>query len=169
MLSYCLKCRKNTESKTPKIVWTKNGSIMLLSKYSVCNSKKSRLIKEQELIELISSLLIKPALIKFFYWLLFCFKSIQQVNARYKMNEMVNKFLLAGNKFVPFTKNKERIQTLKETGDSRYIYQNKLGKACFQHDMAYGYFKDLNRRTAADEVLRDKAINIAEDPKYDGY
>ena len=151
MLSYCLKCRKNTESKTPKIVWTKNGSIMLLSKYSVCNSKKSRLIKEQELIELLSSLLIKPALIKFFYWLLFCFKSIQQVNARYKMNEMVNKFLLAGNKFVPFTKNKERIQTLKETGDSRYIYQNKLGKACFQHDMAYGYFKDLNRRTAADK------------------
>ena len=82
---------------------------------------------------------------------------------------MVNKFLLAGNKFVSFTKNKERIQTLKETGDSKYIYQNKLGKACFQHDMAYGYFKDLNRRTAADEVLRDKAINIAEDPKYDGY
>ena len=72
MLSYCLKCRKNTESKTLKIVWTKNGSIMLLSKYSVCNSKKSRLIKEQELIELLSSLLIKPALIKFFYWF-YCF------------------------------------------------------------------------------------------------
>ena len=85
------------------------------------------------------------------------------------MNEMVNKFLLAGNKFVQFTKNKERIQTLKETGDSIYIYLNRLCKACFQHDMAYGYFKDLNRRTAADEVLRDKAINIAKDPKYDGY
>ena len=46
---------------------------------------------------------------------------------------------------VPFAKNKERIKKLKETGDSRYIYQNKLDKACFQHDMAYGDFKDLAR------------------------
>ena len=35
--------------------------------------------------------------------------------------------------------------------------------------MSYGDFKDLNRRTAADKVLRDKAFNIAKDPKYDGY
>ena len=66
-------------------------------------------------------------------------------------------------------KNKERIKKFKETGDSRYIYQNKLDKACFQHDMAYGDFKDLNRRTFADKVLRDKAFNIVKDPKYDGY
>ena len=39
---------------------------------------------------------------------------------------------------------------IKETGDSRYIYQNELDKACFQHDMAYGDFKDLNRRTFAE-------------------
>ena len=45
----------------------------------------------------------------------------------------------------PFTKNKERIQKYKETGDSRYFYQNKLNKVCFQHDMAYGDFKDLSR------------------------
>ena len=51
----------------------------------------------------------------------------------------------------------------------RYIYQNELDKVCFQHDMAYGDFKDLNRRTAADKVLRDKAFNIAKDSKYDGY
>ena len=69
----------------------------------------------------------------------------------------------------PFTKNKERIQKFKETGDSRYIYRNELDKACFQHDMAYGDFKDLAERTAADKVLRDKAFNIAKDPKYDGY
>ena len=69
----------------------------------------------------------------------------------------------------PFTKNKERIKKFKETGDSRYIYQNKLDKACFQHDMAYGDFKDLARRTASDKVLRDKAFNIAKNPKYDGY
>ena len=35
--------------------------------------------------------------------------------------------------------------------------------------MAYGDFKDLNRRTLADKVWRDKAFNIANDPKYDGY
>ena len=55
----------------------------------------------------------------------------------------------------PFTKNKERIQKFKETGDPRYIYKNELDNACFQHDMAYGYFKDLRKRTAADKVLRD--------------
>ena len=69
----------------------------------------------------------------------------------------------------PFTKNKERIQKFKQTGDSRYIYKNELDKACFQRDMAYGDFKDLKKRTAVDKVLRDKAFNIAKDPKYDGY
>ena len=69
----------------------------------------------------------------------------------------------------PFTKNKERIQKFKETGDSRYIYRNELFKGCFQHDMGYGDFKDLAKRTAADKVLRDKAFDIVKDPKYDGY
>ena len=101
------------------------------------------------------------------------------------MNEIVNKFLLAGDKFMPemrlrqpgftysacgpFTKNKERIQKFKETGDSRYIYQNELDKACFQHDMAYGDFKDLTRRIASDKILHDKTFNIAKYLKYDGY
>ena len=73
------------------------------------------------------------------------------------MNETVNKFLLAGDKFMPemhlkqpgftysacglFTKNKKRIQKFKETGDTRYIYRKQLDKACFQHDLAYGDFK----------------------------
>ena len=69
----------------------------------------------------------------------------------------------------PFTRNKERIQKFKETGDSRYIYQNELDKACFQHDMAYGDFKDLTRIIDSDKILRDKAFNIAKSPKYDGY
>ena len=96
------------------------------------------------------------------------------------MNEVVNKFLLAGDKFMPemhlrrpevtyspcglFTKNKERIQKFNETGDSQYIYQNELDKACFQHDMAYGDFKDLTRRTASDKILSNKAFNIAKNP-----
>ena len=58
---------------------------------------------------------------------------------------------------------------MKETRDKKFIYRNELDKACFQHDMAYGDFKDLARRTAADKVLRDKAFNVAKDPKYDGY
>ena len=94
------------------------------------------------------------------------------------MNEIVNKLLLAGDKFMPgftysacgpFTKNKERIHKFKETGDTNNIYKNELDKACFQHDIAYGNFKDLARRTASDKVLKNKALNIAKNPKYDGY
>ena len=69
----------------------------------------------------------------------------------------------------PFTKNTKRIQKFKEAGNSRYIYQNELGKACFQHHMASGDFNDLPKRTASDKVLRDKAFNIAKYPKYDRY
>ena len=99
------------------------------------------------------------------------------------MNEIINTFLLAGDKFMaemhlkqpgftysaygPFTKNKQRIKK-KEAGDSRYIYQNQLYKSYFQHDMGYGYFKDINRRTAADKVLRDKSFNFTKIPKYGG-
>ena len=69
----------------------------------------------------------------------------------------------------PFTKSKERIQKFKETGDSRYTYQNELNKACSQHDMTYGDFEDLNRRTSADKVVRDKAFDVAKNTKYDGH
>ena len=86
MLSYCLKCKNNMESKNSKFVKTENGRIMLLSKCVACDSKKLK------------------------------FKD----------------------------------------------------KACFQHDIAYGDFKDLNR-TAADKSLLDEAFNIAKNPKYDGY
>ena len=64
MLSYCLKCRKSTESKNPKIARTENGRIMLLSNCVVCNSKKSKFIKEQEASELLNSLGIKTPLNK---------------------------------------------------------------------------------------------------------
>ena len=103
----------------------------------------------------------------------------------YKLNETVNKFLLAGDKFIPemhlkqpgftcsacgpFTKNKERIQKFKNTGDTNYIYKNELDKARFEHDMTYGDFKDLVRRTASDKILRSKAFDIAKNPKYNGY
>ena len=134
----------------------KSGRLMLLSKCAPCTSKKSRFIKEQEAKGL-------------------C----------YKMNEIVNKFLLAGDNVMPemhlrdpivgtysacqpFTRNKQRIQKFMQTGDTNYIYRNELYKTCFRHDMAYGDFKDLKRRTQSDKVLKDKAFAIASSPKYDG-
>ena len=78
------------------------------------------------------------------------------------MNDIINKFLLVGDKFMPemhlrqpgftysacgpFTKNKERIQKFRQTGDSRYICKNELDKACFQRDMVYGDFNDNRKR-----------------------
>ena len=101
------------------------------------------------------------------------------------MNNIINKFLLAGDKFMPkmhlkqpqfvysscgpFTRHKERIKKFKQTGDTRYIYRNDLDKACFQHDSAYADNKDLLNRTKPDKVLKDKAYNIASNPEYDGY
>ena len=101
------------------------------------------------------------------------------------MNNIINKFLLAGDKFMPemhlrlpqftycacgpFSKHKQRIQKLKETGDTNYIYKNELDKACFAHDAAYSNSKDLIKRTVADKILKNRAFNIAKDPKDDGY
>ena len=94
---------------------------------------------------------------------------LNAIPLNHKMNDIINNFLLAGDKFMPemhlkqprltysacgsFTKNKERMQKFKQTEGSRYIYKNELDKACFQHDMAYGDFKDLSKGTAADKVL----------------
>ena len=68
-----------------------------------------------------------------------------------------------------FTKNKERIQKFKKTEDTKYIYRKQLHKAFFQHDMTYGDFKDLAKRTASDKVLRDTVFNIAKNTKYNGH
>ena len=94
----------------------------------------------------------------------FCLNSVE-----YKLNEIVNKFLLVGDRFMPemhltqpgfiysvcdpFTKNKEITD---------------LDKACFQY-MAYVKHKDLNKSTQSDKVLRDKVFEIANKTKYDGY
>ena len=101
------------------------------------------------------------------------------------MNQIANKFLLAGHKFMPemhlkqpgftysacrpFTKNKQRIQKFMQIGDKNYIYKDELDKTCFQHDMAYGKYKDLAKRIQSDKALIDKAFAIANNPKYDGY
>ena len=101
------------------------------------------------------------------------------------MDEIVNKFLLVGNKFMPemhlkqpgftyivcglFSKNKERIEKFMQTWNTDFVKKNEFDKTCFQHDMTYGKSKDLAKRTQSDKVLRDKAFAVASDPKYDGY
>ena len=101
------------------------------------------------------------------------------------MNEIMNRFLLVKDKFMPemhlkqpaftysacgpFTKSKERIEKFMQTGNTNFIYKNELDKPCFQHDMAYGKSKHLVKRTQSDKVLQNKAFKIASDPKYDGY
>ena len=100
-------------------------------------------------------------------------------------SNVINKLSLAGDKFMPeihlrqpqftysargpFTKHEQRIQKFKEIGDTNYIYMNELDKACFTHDAAYSDSKDLTKRTVADKILKNKAFDIAKDPKYDGY
>ena len=97
------------------------------------------------------------------------------------MNNIINKFLLAGDKFMPemhlrqpqftysacgaFTKHKQRIQKFKGKGDTNYIYKNELDKAWFAHDAAYSDSNDLRNRTVADKIFKNKAFNIAKDPK----
>ena len=98
------------------------------------------------------------------------------------MNDIINKFLLAGDKFTPethlkylkvgtyntcgpFTRHKDRINKLIQTGETNHIYKNEIDKACFAHDAAYSDFKDIKNRAAADKILRDKAYEIAKDPK----
>ena len=161
MNTYCLKCKKDTANIDPKMVKTKNNRLLMQSKCSVCGTKKSRFVNEQDAKGLLSKFEV------------------------YKMNEIINKFLLAGDKFMPemhlrqpgftysvcgpFTKNKERIKNFMHSGNIDFIYKNELDKACFQHDMAYGKSKDLVKKTQSDKVLKDKAFKIASNPKYDGY
>ena len=101
------------------------------------------------------------------------------------MNDVINKFLLAGDKFMPemhlrqpefvysacgpFTRHKERIKKFKQTCVTLYTYKKELDKACFQHDSAYADNKDLINRTKSDKVLSDKAYNISSNPEYDAY
>ena len=101
------------------------------------------------------------------------------------MNNIIIKFLLAGDKFMPemhlrqpqfvysacgpFTGHKERIKEFKRKGDTRLLYRNELDKACFKHDAAYAKYKDVENRLISDQKLRNSAYDIASNPKYDVY
>ena len=101
------------------------------------------------------------------------------------MNNIINKFLLAGDKFMPeidlrqpkffysacgpFTRHKERIKEFKSTGDTCLLYRNELDKVSFKHDAAYAKYKDVENRLISDQKLRNSGYDIASNPKYDGY
>ena len=103
-----------------------------------------------------------------------------------KNNDIINKFLLVDDKFIPeldlidlivkkysacgqFTKHTERIQNFMQDDRLNHIYKNELDKACFQHDMAYNKYKYLEKGTQSNVVLKNKAFKIASNPRYDGY
>ena len=127
MLSYCLKCRKNTENKHPKVVRTKNGRTMLFSECAVCNSEKSKFIKEQEAKVLLGNLMGAKIPI------LGDIPLVNTLSQKYKMNAIVKRFLLVGDKFMPemdlkqpgfifsacvsFTKDKQKLKNFEETVD----------------------------------------------------
>ena len=101
------------------------------------------------------------------------------------MNKIINKFLLTGGKFMqelhlkqpgltysasgPFTEHRERIQKFRQTGNLKHLYRIELDKACFAHDAAYSDGIDLAKRTISDNILKDKAYEIAVNCKYDGF
>ena len=101
------------------------------------------------------------------------------------MNNIINKLLLADDKFMPemhlrqpqfvynacgpFTRHKERITEFKLKGDTRLLYRNELDKACFKHDAAYAEYKDVENRLISDQKFRTSTYDIASNPVYDVY
>ena len=156
----------------------KNDILIIQSKRPVYGSEKPRFMKEQESKVLLSNLGIETPLSKvpLLGDILFCV---------YKMNEIVNNFLFVGDKFMPqmhlrqlgftysacgpFIKNKDRIEKFIQTGNKNFVYKNDLDKACFQHDIAYGKYKDLTERIQSDKFLRDEAFEIANNSKHNAY
>ena len=100
------------------------------------------------------------------------------------MDKTINKFLLVGNKSVhevhlnqpgftysacePFTKQIERNQKFQETGNLKHIFKSELDKTAFSYDAVYSDIKDIAKGTISDEILKDRAYQIAINPKY-GY
>ena len=124
MRSYWLKCRKDTDNINPRVSGTSNGKAMILSKCATCGSKKSRFIKNQEAKRLLSNSGLRTPLSKVSK-LGDIDIVLSAIPLEYKINEIVTKMFLVGDKFMPemhlkqpgftysawgpFTKNKERI------------------------------------------------------------
>ena len=156
METYCVSCKKYAANENSSVRKTKQNRLILLSNCAICGKKKSTFIKNQEIS-----------------------------NDYFQKNKIINKFLLTGDKFMPelhlkqsgftysacgpFTKHHERIQKFTETGNLKHLYRNELDNACFACDAAYSDSKDLAKRTASDNILKDRAYEIARNCNYDGY
>ena len=174
---YCLKCKKETENKNSRVSNASNGRTMILSNCAICDSKKSRFLKNEETKGLLSNLGVKTQSSKV--------PILGDILMCIKMNEIINKFVLAGENcmsqmhlkqpgftystYGPFTKNKEKNKKLKEIGDISTKINLIRHAFSMTGMMTYRDFKDLARRTASDKVLRGKAFNIAKSPKCDRY
>ena len=150
---------------------------MILSNCAICDSKKSRFLKNEETKGLLSNLGVKTQSSKV--------PILGDILMCIKMNEIINKFVLAGENcmsqmhlkqpgftystYGPFTKNKEKNKKLKEIGDISTKINLIRHAFSMTGMMTYRDFKDLARRTASDKVLRDKAFNNAKNSKYDGH
>ena len=102
-----------------------------------------------------------------------------------KTKNFINTFLLTGDKFIPELHLKQpeftysacghllnimkEFKKIREIGKLKHLYRNDLDKACFAHDAAYSYSKDLAKRTISDKILKDRAYEIARNRNYDGY
>ena len=101
------------------------------------------------------------------------------------MNDIINTFLLVGDKLMPemhlrqpifvysacgpFTRHKERIKEFKRTVNTRYVYRNELDKACFKHDVTYAKYTDVENRLIAGDKSQNSGYDIAINREYDGY
>ena len=104
---------------------------------------------------------------------------------QFKMNKIVNKFLLTGDTFIlelhskqpeftysacaSFTKHRKKIQKFRETGNLKRLYRNRLDRACFVHDGAYSDNKDFTKRAISNKILKERAYETARNRNYDGY
>ena len=148
------------------------------SKCYICHNKKSKFILQGSGLFDILGLNTPQNRMKMLCGMLLDNKIIN-------MNNIINKFLLAGDKFMPgmhlsqlqflystcgpFTRHKERIKEFKRTDDTRVLYRNELDKTCFNRDAAYAKYKDVENRLISNQKLRNSANDIASNPKYDDY
>ena len=144
MEAYCVNCKKYTANENSNVRKTKQNRLMFLSNCAIYDKRKLTFIKNQEFS-----------------------------NDKFNMNNIIKKFLLTGDKFMPklhlkqpgfiyiafgpFTKHRERIKKFRETGTLKHLYRNELDKACFAHDAAYSDGKYLAKRTISDKILKGRA------------
>ena len=148
METYCVSCKKYTANENLSVRKSKQNRLMLLSNCAICGKKKLTIIKNKEL---------------------HCF------NYLFKMNKIFKKLLLlTGDKFiysacVSFTKHRQIIKKIWETGNLKHLYRNELDKSCFTYDAVYSERNDLAKRTISDKILKDRAHEITRNCGYDGY